>query len=235
MKKILSIFLISISSLSFALDGYSQARMEKIYDTYRAKIIDGRPATEQALKMQKIQKALRLYTNSTRITENTKAMFAYLGHLFCEAESIVDGNICQDGYTPKGLLTYQKNTLTLDTIRSLLIAEHSKRRTDRGLSPLTESSTLDSIAQNYALALCKAGYITHELGGSTLEQRFRDGGYVYTIGGENLGSGQTTITQILDQLITSIHHRENMFEPDFREIGVGQCDNIWVLNYGTRQ
>lgn len=102
-------------------------------------------------------------------------MFAYLGHLFCEAESIVDGIICQDNYVTDSTLTTPKDVLSLSNIRTILIAEHSKRRVDRGLSALTESSILDSIAQNYANALCTAGYITHELGGSTLEKRYQDG------------------------------------------------------------
>lgn len=131
MKKILLFTLLLTISTGFALDGYSQARMEKIYDNYRTHYIDGRSAEEQATKMQKIQKALRLYGMSTKIPESTKEMFSYLGHLFCEAESIVDGIICQDSYVAKGSLTTNKNNFSLDTIRKLLIAEHSQRRVDR--------------------------------------------------------------------------------------------------------
>lgn len=40
--------------------------------------------------------------------------------------------------------------------------------------------------------------------------------------------------ELLDQLTTSIHHRENMYQEEFQEIGIGQCDAIWVLNYGSR-
>lgn len=113
-------------------------------------------------------------------------MYAYLNHLFCEAESIVDGIVCQDNYVTESTLTASKDTLNLSTIRSRLVAEHSKRRVDRGMSSLTESTTLDTIAQNYANSLCSAGFISHELNGSTLEQRYKDGAYAYTIGGENL-------------------------------------------------
>lgn len=41
--------------------------------------------------------------------------------------------------------------------------------------------------------------------------------------------------ELLDQLTTSIGHRKNMYQEGFQEIGVGQCDAIWVLNYGTRE
>jgi uncharacterized protein YkwD len=54
------------------------------------------------------------------------------------------------------------------------------------------------------------------------------------VGAENLGYGQTTIGELLDQLTTSIGHRENMYLEDVDEIGIGQCDMIWVLNYGAR-
>lgn len=40
--------------------------------------------------------------------------------------------------------------------------------------------------------------------------------------------------ELLDQLTTSIYHRENMYQEEFREIGIGQCDMIWVLNYGAQ-
>lgn len=224
-----------MTSFTLALDGYSQIRMEKIFDNYKTRFIDGRSSEEQASRMQKIQKALQAYQKNTRVSEIGKMMFAYLSHLFCEAESIVDGMVCRDNYVTDSTLTTSKDTLTLSNIRTILIAEHSKRRIDRGLSILTESNTLNNIAQNYANALCTAGYISHELNGSTLEQRYKDGGYAYDIGGENLWSGQVNIAQILDQLTTSIHHRDNMYEPDFREIGVGQCQDIWVINYGTQQ
>lgn len=136
--------------------------------------------------MQSIQKALWAYQNKAGTSETDKMKFAYLSHLFCEAESIIDGRICQDNYTISETLTAHKNTLELSEIRRLLIEEHSKRRVNRGLSILTESQALNAIAQKYALSLCKAGYISHDLNGSTLEKRYQEGKYSYKIGGENL-------------------------------------------------
>lgn len=108
-------------------------------------------------------------------------MYSYLRHLFCEAESIINGLICQDSYNPAGPLTNDIQTMTLPNIRATLIGEHSKRRTSRGLSELKESTRLNIIAQKYADALCAAGYISHELNGSKLEQRYDDGGYNYAL------------------------------------------------------
>lgn len=99
---------------------------------------------------------------------SAKESYDYLRHLFCEAESIINGLVCQDNYVPAGPLTTDIQNMTLISIRRALIAEHSKRRTQRGLGGLRESEKLNTIAQKYALELCKAGYITHELNGSQL-------------------------------------------------------------------
>ena len=235
MKKIIALLCLCMSVSSFALDGLVQAKVEKAFDTLKMRFLDPLPTDQQSKKIQQIQKMVDGLVSKSTISSDQKDILTYFNHLLCEGESIIDGMVCQDNYTPPSQLTASKDTLTLDQIRKLLIAEHSQRRLDRGFSALTESTTLDTIAQNYALALCKAGYITHELNGSTLEKRFQDAGYVYSWGGENLGSGQNTIAEILDQLTTSIHHRENMYQPEFREIGVGQCDSTWVLDYGTPQ
>lgn len=103
-----------------------------------------------------------------------KEIFAYFQHLLCEAESVIDGSSCNDNYIPSGPLTIEKSNFSLTQIRNYLIAEHSNRRIARNLGPLSESSVLDNIAQKYALNLCQAGYITHELNGSVLEQRYQD-------------------------------------------------------------
>jgi hypothetical protein len=40
MKKIIALFLLFVAGLSYGLDGYSQVRMEKVYDSYRARFIE---------------------------------------------------------------------------------------------------------------------------------------------------------------------------------------------------
>ena len=107
-------------------------------------------------------------------------MISYLEHLFCHTKSLLTGYYCEDSYTPSTLLTTHKKNLSLTQIRNLLTEEHSRRRIERSLLGLTQSETLNTIAQNYALKLCKTGEITHTLNGSTLEERYRSGSYEYT-------------------------------------------------------
>lgn len=114
------------------------------------------------------------------VTKPVRDMVSYLQHLFCHTESLLGGYYCQDSYHPESLLTTSKDALNLSQIRYLLAQEHSRRRMERGYSHLAQSETLHAIAQEYALKLCEAGEITHTLNGSTLEQRYRDGGYEYS-------------------------------------------------------
>jgi uncharacterized protein YkwD len=108
-------------------------------------------------------------------------MYRYLRHLFCESASIIHGVTCQDGYRAPDDLTQEIKTMSLTRIRILLTKEHNQRRIQRGLEPLTESETLNTIAQTYAKALCRAGYISHELDGSKLEERYEAGNYNYRL------------------------------------------------------
>lgn len=234
MKRLLSISLICLWASGMALSGTKQIHVEELYDTYRARYLAPLSTEKQIEILSKTQSALAQYSQRSTLSQPVRDVVAYLEHLFCHTQSLLTGYYCQDNYQPESILTMDKNKLSLTQIRSLLIAEHSKRRIERGFSALTESEILDTIAQEYATQLCGADEITHTLNGSTLEERFAHGGYDYVWGGENLGLGQENIMELLDQLTTSIHHRENMYQAEFREIGVGQCNSIWVLNYGSR-
>ncbi len=174
MKKIIAIILVSFSLTTFGLDGLSQARIEKVWDIYRERYLEGKSTEEQSVKIKQTQNLIQSYRDLPTTPSTTKEIFAYFQHLLCEAESVIDGSSCEDSYNPTGPLTIEKSNFSLAQIRNYLITEHSNRRVARNLGPLSESSVLDNIAQKYALDLCQAGYITHELNGSVLEQRYQD-------------------------------------------------------------
>jgi uncharacterized protein YkwD len=232
MKRFLTLILICAFSVQ-ALSWSAQIKVEWLFDTYRERFLTPFGPEKQVETLKKIDIALSQYKNRTTVSPSWREIVSYLQHLLCHAQSLITGYYCQDKYHPESLLTTNKKNLTLSQIRDLLIAEHTLRRVERSMGGLIQSEKLNAIAQKYALELCKAWEITHTLNGSTLEKRYRDGQYDYTWWGENLGLGQENIMEILDQLTTSIGHRKNMYQPEFREIGVGQCDTIWVLNYGT--
>lgn len=234
MKRFIAISCIILWTSAHALSGAAQIRVEALYDQYRKQYLSPYSIEKQVEVLSTTQKALMKYKKRPNLSGPAIDAISYLEHLFCHTKSLFTGYYCEDNYYRPSALTMNKNKLTLTQTRNLLTQEHSKRRTQRGLSALAKSSILDSIAQNYALELCEAWEITHTLNGSTLQMRYENGGYNYSWWGENLGLGQENIMELLDQLTTSIYHRENMYQPEFRELGIGQCENIWVLNYGAR-
>jgi uncharacterized protein YkwD len=234
MKRLIIIASILFFAGTEALSGSAQIRVEALYDKYRKQYLAPVTTEKQIQILSKTQWALSQYKKRPSLSQPAREIISYLEHLFCHTHSLLTGYSCEHNYHPSSLLTKNKNELTLSEIRVLLTEEHSRRRIERGLNKLTHSETLDTIAQKYALELCAAWEITHTLNGSTLETRFQNGDYEYTWWGENLGLGQESIMELLDQLTTSIYHRENMYQSEFRELGIGQCDNIWVLNYGTQ-
>lgn len=218
MKRLLLIMCLFSATAIHALSGAAQVRVEALYDEYRKRYLTPYSTEKQIEILTKTQVALTEYKKRPNLSEPAIEIISYLEHLFCHTKSLFSGYYCEDNYHPAGPLTTHKDKLTLTQIRNLLTQEHSTRRVNRGLSALARSSVLDTIAQNYALELCKAKEITHTLNGSTLQLRYEDKNYDYIWGGENLGLGQENIMELLDQLTTSIYHRENMYHEEFREL-----------------
>lgn len=179
MKKIICLISIFLFTGVHALSGISQVKVEALYDDYRKQYLSPYSTEKQIEVLSKTQKALAEYKKRTNISEPAREVISYLEHLFCHTKSLFTGYYCEDKYYSSNSLTADKDELTLTQIRTLLTQEHSKRRTQRGLSALARSSVLDSIAQKYALELCEVGEITHTLNGSTLQIRYENGGYNY--------------------------------------------------------
>ncbi len=233
MKRSLVICTIVVSSLSFALDWSDQVIVEKVYDNMRESMLAGKTRNEQVAMLKKIQSLLKEYETAGNRTERTIQSIKYLGNLFCQTQSLLVGLPCENAYYPSSNLTKDIKEYSLAQLRVLLLGEHNNRRKERGLWTLKGSEILNTVAQNYALKLCEADTISHTLNGSTLSQRLQDEWYIYTAVGENLWLWQRSVMELLDQLTTSIGHRTNMYFPDYTELGIGQCSDIWVLVYGT--
>ncbi len=97
--------------------------------------------------------------------------------------------------------------------------------------PLTLHSGISSkVARKYAVKLASADACRHDLGGSSIQQRFRTGGYDRTPYGESLGcsSGWSTRRMVIrtHRMMQSERayngwHWRNMKNGDFTRVGVG--------------
>lgn len=97
--------------------------------------------------------------------------------------------------------------------------------------PLTLSSGISTdVSRKYAVKLAAADYCNHDLRGSTIRARFRNGGYRGTPYGESLGcSGGYTVRQMVirthrmmqSEKSSNGWHWRNMKNKDFKRVGVG--------------
>ena len=102
-------------------------------------------------------------------------------------------------------------------------------RADRGLAALSVNAKLDGVATAYARDLVEGSYFSHTgRDGSSSLERVRRSGYLtagagYVVG-ENLAWGTgvlATPAAITRAWMNSPGHRQNILNPDYRELGIG--------------
>ena len=102
-------------------------------------------------------------------------------------------------------------------------------RADRGLPPLAANATLRAAATAYAQDLVDGSYFSHTgRDGSDVLARIRRTGYLPAGAGwqlgENLAWGTGALATpgaIMQAWMNSPGHRENILNPDYREVGIG--------------
>jgi uncharacterized protein YkwD len=118
---------------------------------------------------------------------------------------------------------------TLPAITETTLCLLNGERTDRGLAPLAVNARLTAAATAYAGDLVAGTYFSHTgRDGSSVRDRIQRTGYLpgdadWLIG-ENLAwgtGGLATPGSIMQAWMNSPGHRENILNPEFREIGIG--------------
>lgn len=113
----------------------------------------------------------------------------------------------------------------LDTIEVYdLWVQTNQARQVRGLKQLKLSPTLNISGTNKCLDMVAQDYWNHNDPNGQEPWRFiLDTGVVYKYAGENLSYGYGKTEQVMTGWINSPTHAENLFNPDFDEIGFGVC------------
>lgn len=123
-------------------------------------------------------------------------------------------------------------------------------RASAGLPPLKTNPALMAAARAHSLAMSEGDFFDHTnpTTGSTPGDRARAAGYLWTAIGENIGLGYPSPEDAVMGWMASQGHRENLLNPDFREIGVGfvkgpgpqancqhpPCEYYWTQVFGAR-
>ena len=112
-----------------------------------------------------------------------------------------------------------------------------------GLAPLRLNLELASAARWLAQDMSEKNYFAHtDRKGRGIEPRLPDFGYTsYETIGENIAGGQTTPEAVVEAWLHSEHHRQNLLNPNYSEMGVGfvfaggsELKSYWVQDFGHR-
>lgn len=69
--------------------------------------------------------------------------------------------------------------------------------------------------------------------GNTTWHFFREAGYNYVYGAENLATGHYADSRLMDAWMNSPTHALNILNPIYTDTGVGICDNFIVQHFGA--
>lgn len=139
-------------------------------------------------------------------------------------DNITDGN---DESTERGESAQAREVL------NLVNAERKKQ----GLTPLTLSNKLTSVANTKAKDMAVNHYFDHNSPtyGSPF-QMLQQFGIKYSYAGENIAAGQKTAAQVMNSWMNSSGHRANILNKNYTELGVGfyaggSYDTYWVQEF----
>ncbi len=124
-----------------------------------------------------------------------------------------------------------------------LVVELNQLRVAQGLPPLKLNYALCESAQMQAEEILQTNCVSHvDRWGRRADARVSQTGYFYTSLAENLAAGQPSWERALICWQNSPAHRAVLFDPDYREVGIGSAYDAesryryaWAQLFGTRR
>ncbi|MFE1600101.1 CAP domain-containing protein [Methylobacterium sp. ID0610] len=99
----------------------------------------------------------------------------------------------------------------------------TRYRASHGLGAVAIDSSLIRAASLQAEANARAGYLSHDVGG-TFDSRLKRAGFGGRYAAENLSAGSSTFDEVLKRWQASPEHNRNMLMPQVRRIGIARVD-----------
>ena len=97
------------------------------------------------------------------------------------------------------------------------------------------SSTLYQSALNQAKEMNDHNFFAHfSKEGHNIGERLAKVGYNWMIAGENLGEGQESFDEVLDDWIKSYSHCTMLMHPNVTEMAIARVDKYWVQHFGKQ-
>ncbi|MDY6899715.1 MAG: CAP domain-containing protein, partial [Cyanobacteriota bacterium] len=115
-----------------------------------------------------------------------------------------------------------QSSQTIDPLVAEVVALTNSYRAQHGLQPLTLNTSLSTSAQTHSQDMALADFFSHTgSNGSRVSERTKSAGYESSYVGQNIAAGQITAEEVVRGWMNSPGHRENILNPNYKEIGIG--------------
>ena len=119
--------------------------------------------------------------------------------------------------------------LELTADEKAMLDQTNEERVKKGLKPLTPNPILCKVARAHSENMGKQDKMDHVLDGKKPGDRTKDAGYQFEVCGENVGWGiigskkmeDWTVKKMMEWWMKSPVHRDNIWQEEYTEIGVG--------------
>jgi len=117
-------------------------------------------------------------------------------------------------------VNFPKNIFFANITKTTLVNLINQERSSLGIRPLTENQKLNEAASLKAKDILEKDYFSHQSPeGATPWYWFSKIGYNYKYAGENLAIGFLNSEDVYKAWVNSISHKENIINPNYKEIG----------------
>ncbi|CAG8539673.1 1675_t:CDS:2, partial [Dentiscutata heterogama] len=95
-------------------------------------------------------------------------------------------------------------------------------RKKAGAKPLSIDNRLCKVAEDHSKYMASINTLTHDDKAGDMGTRYKQHGYEYSCGGENVAEGYTDDESVMQGWMNSPGHRANILNPSFEHAGFGQ-------------
>ena len=138
----------------------------------------------------------------------------------------------------------EKNLKIPEEIKLRIVSKVNSVRTNgckcgrkymKPVDPITWNETLYRSALSHARDMDQHNFFDHySSDGKNVGERLDGFGYNWVHIGENIGTGQRSFSEVLQDWINSPSHCEMLMNPNVKEMGVAKYRSYWVQHFGTQ-
>jgi uncharacterized protein YkwD len=114
-----------------------------------------------------------------------------------------------------------KSKFKLSAVEQKVLDLTNAERKKHDLPPLRLSPRLSKVARAHSANMAKQRKMSHILDEKNPADRVKAAGYPFGYIGENVGAGARQVDDMMKAWMNSKHHRENILNKNFTEIGIG--------------